>query len=178
MKHLNLSATPKEKQALAKSLAASGLDQKVRDIKQYNSSFSFENGDRLVIESGYATPHTFTDRNGQETQFLGFDATVKRGNRSFDIVVSVRTLTSPTFSLEKSENIKRSDLRYRYGRQILDFEEVEAEGKQIMLAKLPQNLSCTITVADTAYLPDFDSYDSDSKEWASSTPANHYGYAK
>lgn len=178
MKHLNLKASAEQKLALAQELSNTGLDQKVRDIKQYNSSFAFEEGDKLTIEAGYATPHTFNGRNGEETQFLGFDAKVKRGNREFDIVVSVRTLTSPTFSLEKDSDIKRSDLRYRYGRQILDFEEIEVDGKTVMLAKMPTNLSLNITVAPQAYLPDFDSYDNNAKLWATATPANNYGYAK
>jgi hypothetical protein len=175
MKHLNLNATAEQKQALANEIVESGLDQKVRDIKQYNSSFAYEDGDILDVEGGYATPHTFNN-NGEETKYLAFDGIVTRGQRKFDVVVPVRTLTSPTFSLAKQDSYKRSDLGYRYGRQILDFEEVENKGKATMLAKMPTKLRCKITVAKTAYLPDFDSYDTVSKTWSRAQEAQNYGY--
>lgn len=175
MKHLNLNASAEQKQALANEIVESGLDQKVRDIKQYNSSFAYEDGDILDVEGGYATPHTFT-RDGEDTKYLAFDGVVTRGNRKFDVIVPVRTLTSPTFSLAKQDSYKRSDLGYRYGRQILDFEEIESNGKAIMLAKMPTKLHCKITVAKTAYLPNFDSYDTESKTWSSAQEAQNYGY--
>lgn len=174
MKHLNLSARPEDKQALANEILESNLDQKVRDIKQYNSSFAYEDGDVLDVEGGYASPHTFT-QDGKETKYLAFDGVVTRGNRKFDVVVPVRTLTSPTFSLTKQDSYKRSDLHYRYGRQILDFEEIETNGNTVMLAKLPGKLHCKITVG-TAYLPKFDSYDSESKTWSEAQEAPNFGY--
>lgn len=179
MKHLNLNASAEQKQALANEIIESGLDQKVRDIKQYNSSFAYEEGDVLDVEGGYATPHTF-EQNGESTNYLAFDGIVTRGTgssaRKFDVVVPVRTLTSPTFSLSKQDSYKRSDLNYRYGRQILDFEEVESNGKTTMLAKLPNKLHCKITIAPAAYMPKFDSYDSESKTWSEATETSNYGY--
>ena len=178
MKHLNLNASAEQKQTLAKEIVESGLDQKVRDIKQYNSSFTFEEGDILDVEGGYATPHTFTNSDGEETKYLAFDGVVTRGQRKFDIVVPVRTLTSPTFSLTKQDSYKRSDLHYRYGRQILDFEEIENDGNTVMLAKMPTKLHCKITIAPAAYMPKFDSYDSDSKTWSEAQEATNYGYCQ
>lgn len=179
MKHLNLNASAEQKQTLANEIVESGLDQKVRDIKQYNSSFAYEDGDILDVEGGYATPHTFSN-NGEDTKYLAFDGVVTRGTgssaRKFDVIVPVRTLTSPTFSLAKQDSYKRSDLGYRYGRQILDFEEVESNGKAVMLAKMPNKLHCKITVAKTAYLPTFDSYDSGSKTWSEAQETSNYGY--
>jgi len=181
MKHLNSDASLKDKQALATAIANANLAQKVLDVKQYNSSFSFENGDVLTIESGYASPHTFTDANGNETEFLAFDATVKRGNRTFDIVVSVRQLTSPSFSTKEPEGvIKRSDLLYRYGRQILDFEDIEMPDKTTStLAKLPNRISGKIVIAEKAYMPSFSAnYDRENKSWDGFDTRDHYGYLK
>lgn len=171
-------ASPEEKKALAESLIESGLDQKGKDLQDRQSrSFRFENGDRVTIEAGYAQPLSYTDTEGTEHKYLGFPASVKHANGAVEeTTVSLRQLTSPTILLEEKSTCRRSDLKYRFGRQQMAFEDATVDGKTVTLAKLANRLNLTITTG-SAWMPDYDSYNEATREYdVLPEPRENYGY--
>lgn len=179
LKNISTSASSEEKQALAQSLIESGLDQKGQDLKERQSqSFRFEKGDVVTIEAGFAQP-IVTTIGESEVKYLGFPVSVKHPNGVVEqTTVSLRQLTSPTILLSEKPTCKRSDLAYRFGRQIVAFEDVTIDGKTITLAKLASRVTLTITTG-TVWMPDYDTYDTVSRTYSVlAEPRENYGYVE
>ena len=179
LKNISTSASSEEKQALAQSLIENGLDQKGQDLKDRQSrSFRFENGDTVTIDAGFAQP-IVTTIGDSEVKYLGFPASVKHPNGTVEqTTISLRQLTSPTILLSEKTTCKRSDLAYRFGRQIVAFEDTMIDDKTIALAKLPSRLVLTITTG-TVWMPDYDTYDEVSRSYSVLAEAReNYGYVK
>ena len=179
LKNISTSATPEEKQALAKSLVENGLDQKGQDLRNRQTrNFRFEKGDVVTIDAGFAQPIE-TTVGESKIKYLGFPVSVKHPNGTVEQTnISLRQLTSPTILLSEKTTCKRSDLTYRFGRQIVAFEDVTIDDKTIALAKLPSRLVLTITTG-TVWMPDYDTYDEVSRSYSVlAEPRENYGYVE
>lgn len=178
MQNLGINASVEQKQALASSEAYAAVSNlSIESIARAATNTTFEEGDELTIQPGYAMPMDITD---SEDKFLGFEAQVKRNGRPLaqPVQISLKQLTTRTMSLEPLTNFKRNALSYRFGRPEINVEEIDVNGEKKKLFSLPNALKCKITLAKRAYVADRDTYDADNRSYGACIEKENYGYAK
>lgn len=177
MKNLGINASLEEKRALVLSEDYEHVnDQSVDNMKRAITNSSFEDGDELTIEPGFATPRDITN---SEDKFLAFSSQIKRNGKTIDgPAISSKQLVSRSYSLENLTSFKTAQLSYRFGRIPVEIEELEVNGKTKTLFKLSSPVKVKITVAPIAYVPDRDTYDQDTRTYGACEEKLNYGYVK
>lgn len=186
MKHFGLDADANALALLADSISQNNLGDKVAQMQnQETASAAFAEGDELTIASGFARVAKMISRNenGERvtTPYLVFDASIKHTNGTVeDATVSLRQLVQPTIVVADpaGKPITRNQLVKRFGDVAVDYRDThDSKGDVVTLPCLNNEVKLKISVGKV-WMPDFASYDSDSRAWTKSTPRESYGYVK
>lgn len=185
MKHFGLDANADTLALLADSISQNNLGDKVTQMQnQETASAAFADGDELTIASGFARVAKMVrrDENGKRvaTPYLVFDASIKHTNGTIeDATVSLRQLVQPTIVVADpaGKPITRNQLVKRFGDVAVDYRDThDSKGIVVTLPCLNNEVKLKISVG-TVWIPDFASYDHDSRSWTKSDPRESYGYA-
>jgi hypothetical protein len=186
MKHFGLDADANALALLADSISQNNLGDKVAQMQnQATSSVAFAEGDELTIASGFARVAKMVqlNENGERvtTPYLVFDASIKHTNGTVeDATVSLRQLVQPTIVVADpaGKPITRNQLVKRFGDVAVDYRDThDSKGDVVTLPCLNNEVKLKIAVGKV-WMPDFTSYDRDSRAWTKSTPRESYGYVK